>query len=417
MARLYTVRSARFARSGYVLVTMIASLVVVFAFVGLAVDVGVLQYTKSRMQTAADAAALGGVQEFKRSGAGSVVAAGKRDAALNGFRDLAETVTVSVNHPPATGFYTADPTAVEVGITKDVPAYFMQVLGFTSTRVRARAVARQGPGTTCVHILDPAASGALSASGGVLVQVNCGVVVNSNNAAAAKASGGSTVVATAFEIVGGYSASGGGVFTPHPKTSVAPSGDPLSYLGAPSVGACTVSDYHATSGATATLDPGVYCNGITISGGSTIRLNPGTYVLKGGGLTVSGGSSLTGSGVTFYNTAAPSYAYAGISISGGTVIRLTAPTGGSLAGILFFQDRSIASGGASTISGNATTVYNGSMYFPTTAVTYSGGSFATGAYTVIVAKTLSFSGGSILNNDYSTLPGGSPIKGNGVISE
>jgi hypothetical protein len=268
-----------------------------------------------------------------------------------------------------------------------------------------------------VHILDPAVSGALSASGGVLVQINCGVVVNSNNAAAAKASGGSSVVATAFEVVGGYSATGGGVFVPTPRTSVVPSSDPLSYLAAPSVGACTVADYHATSGTVGTLDPGVYCNGITISGGSVIRLNPGTYVLKGGGLTVSGGSSLTGSGVTFYNTAAPSYAYAGISITGGGDIRLTAPNSGSLAGILFFQDRSIGSGGASTISGNATTVYNGSMYFPTTAVTYSGGSFATGAYTVIVAKTLSFSGGSILNNDYSTLPGGSPIKGNGVISE
>ena len=48
------------SRRGFVMVTMILSLVILMAFLGLAIDVGYEQYVKVRMQTAADAAALGG---------------------------------------------------------------------------------------------------------------------------------------------------------------------------------------------------------------------------------------------------------------------------------------------------------------------------------------------------------------------
>jgi hypothetical protein len=58
---------------------------------------------------------------------------------------------------------------------------------------------------------------------------------------------------------------------------------------------------------------------------------------------------------------------------------------------------------------------NGTLYFPTTALTFMGGSAS--AYTIIVADTVNFSGGATLNNNYSALPGGSPVKGGATLSE
>ena len=254
-----------------------------------------------------------------------------------------------------------------------------------------------------------------SASGGVNVQVNCGIMVDSSSSTAMSVSGGSKVTATYIDLTGKDTVSGGSTVSPAPVTGVAASSDPLSSLPKPSVGACTYTSKSVSGGATATLSPGTYCAGISISGGSKVTFNPGTYVLKGGGLSLSGGSTMTGAGVTFFNTAAIGYGYGPISLSGGTTVTLSAPATGSLAGILFFQDSSVGASAPSSFSGGAGAILNGTLYFPTTGLTYSGGSSS--AYTIIVADTVNFSGGSVLNNNYSSLSGGSPVKGGAILSE
>src|SRR4051812_39036642 len=88
-------------RRGFVLITMLCCLVVLVGFLGLAIDSNYLELIKTRMQTAADAAALGGVQEIKMNGTANVVAAARGDAALNGFTDGQDGVTVTVNNPPS----------------------------------------------------------------------------------------------------------------------------------------------------------------------------------------------------------------------------------------------------------------------------------------------------------------------------
>jgi hypothetical protein len=130
---------------------------------------------------------------------------------------------------------------------------------------------------------------------------------------------------------------------------------------------------------------------------------------------VAGNSYLTGDGVLFYNTFGSGYGYGAISLSGQAIVQLSAPTDGPRAGILFFQDRALASNIPSTISGGANSRFDGALYFPTTSLSYSGG---TGTdYTIIVAKTLSFSGGTTLNSDYSSLPGGTPVKAGAALGE
>src|SRR3954466_15164148 len=105
---------------GFILVTMVAAIVVVLSIIGLAIATGHLQLVKVRMQTAADAAVIGAVQELKANGSTNVTAAGKADAAANGFTDGQNTVTVAVHKPPTSGFYTGDSTAVEVTIHQSV---------------------------------------------------------------------------------------------------------------------------------------------------------------------------------------------------------------------------------------------------------------------------------------------------------
>jgi hypothetical protein len=385
--------------------------------IGLAIDAGYLELVKTRMQGAADAAAMGGAQEIKANGAANVVSAARNDAALNGFTDGQHSVTVTVHNPPTSGNYVADSTAVEVTVNQSVKPIFMALLGFTSMPVNARSVAHQGTanGGGCLFTLDPSASGAFSLSGGVQLSSQCGVQVNSSSATAMSVSGGTSLTAPSISVTGGYSLSGGSSINPMPTTGVPAIADPLANVPAPSVGGCNYTNYSVSNGVTKTLSPGVYCNGISVSGGSNVTFNAGVYVLMGGGLQLSGGCTATGAGVTFYNTAGSGYGYSGINFSGGTHEVLAAPTTGSLAGILFFQDRGIASPAASSFSGGATALLNGTLYFPTSTLSYSGGTGT--AYTILISKKISFSGGAMLNNNYSSLPGGSPIKGSVALSE
>jgi hypothetical protein len=241
-------------------------------------------------------------------------------------------------------------------------------------------------------------------------------MVDSTSSTALSISGNNTRLnAASVSIVGNYSTGGGAVVAPAPYVHAFAEADPLASSTAPAVGACNATDFSVSSGDVRTISEGVYCGGISVSGGARLTLNPGNYILKGGGLTVAGNSALFGSGVTFYNTFAVGHTYGAIALAGGATIQLSAPLTGPLAGVLFFQDRSVAGGVASTIAGGATSFFNGALYFPTTSLSFSGG---TGSdYTIIVAKQLICTGGTTLNNNYSSLPGGPPIRGSASVSE
>src|SRR5579862_8549686 len=140
-------------RRGFVMITLMCGLVVLMGLLGLAIDVGYEECIKARMQTAADAAVLGAVQELRVSGSSNLVTAAKADAAANGFKDGVNGVAVTVNNPPSTGYSTSNGDAVEVLISQKVPTFFMVLLGFSSGMVQARAVARVGSTPGCVYAL------------------------------------------------------------------------------------------------------------------------------------------------------------------------------------------------------------------------------------------------------------------------
>ena len=104
-----------------------------------------------------------------------------------------------------------------------------------------------------------------------------------------------------------------------------------------------------------TLNPGVYCNAITLSGSSSVILNSGVYVLKAGIANSSSGPtsgahqgvSVDGtSGVMIYMLSG------GISQSGSGLILLNPMTSGTWKGISLWQPSSNSS--AEALSGTTT---------------------------------------------------------------
>ena len=89
-------------------------------------------------------------------------------------------------------------------------------------------------------------------------------------------------------------------------------------------------------------------------------------------------------------------------------MKLVAPTSGSWEGILFFQNRSDTS--TATFSGSSNSDLEGALYFPNALLQYSGGSPKNAGYTVLVARTLKFTGSTSLNGDFTGLGTGGPVK-------
>lgn len=182
--------------------------------------------------------------------------------------------------------------------------------------------------------------------------------------------------------------------------------------------------------------------------GTGVNWNTGSgtaseMILVGGGLTLVGNASAgkgaignsTG-GVMFYNTgtagtgAVTSYGpvrmYFDFSAFCGSSCSLSAPTSGTYAGILFFNDRNntatVACGtgfGSSTagacFAGNTTlstgTVsHTGAYYFPNTTVGFAF-DFGYGApYSFLVANDINWFFSFTFNRNYANLPNGSPVR-------
>jgi Putative Flp pilus-assembly TadE/G-like len=394
---------------GQVMVLVCVSIVALMGMIAVVADFSFMQHQKNMMQTAADSAAMAGAEELNY---GDLVAAGKADAASNGYTDGAKSVTVAMNNPPSTGPNVANAAYVEAIVTKPEPTYFLRALGVSTMTVSARAVAYAGAGTNCIYVLDPSAPSALSGSGSSSINSGCGLLVDSSSSTAMVLSGSATITAPTIGVVGGYTGPAAS-FSPTPKTKVIAASDPLAYVAAPTVASCAHTNLSlsnpGTSGSYYQLYAGTYCGGITISNGFT-NFNAGTYILAGGGLTANGGPVMTGTGITFYNTTGTG-GYQAITLTGNTTSNFSAPTSGPLVGILFFQDRSIPSSAAgSTVSGSSTSTFDGAAYFPTTTLTYSGNS-SLGGYAIVVADKVVLSGSAKLGTNYSSLTGGSPIKG------
>jgi len=387
----------RYRESGQALVFVGLSLVVLTAVVGLAIDMGYLRYTKRRLQTAADSAAIAGASELNN---GNYRTAALNDSKSNGFQNGVNGVTVNPHNPPVDPPFAGrldERTFVEVQVQQNAPTFFMRIFGVNHASISATAVAQLASSRGCIY--------ALGLLNGITVQgdvnaPNCGVLDN-----AILSVGGGCITASSIGVVLRLL---GGCTNPPPVMGIDPAGDPLGYLTPPAAGGCMfTTTFVVKSNAPTPLRPGTYCGGIQIANGNKgpVTFAPGLYILDSIGLEIQPGNqgAVSGNGVTFFITSGGS-----AKISGTGNVTLTAPTTapspGIPPGVLFYQDR--GDGQNANISGNID--FTGALYFPGATLTL-GGTVNSG-YAVIIGDVIRFNGNVNVGSDFSSLPTGSPVK-------
>lgn len=414
---------------------MLAALcmVMLLCFMALGIDVGLLLYTKRQLQTAADAAAIAGALEIEQCGAttncSAIQEAAKSAVTENGLASLTvltqcatgsgtgSTLTVN-NGPCALG--ASDPNYnnskyVETVITRQQPTFFARIVGINSVTVAARAEAGLGPPQFCLDVLNLTASNAMLMNGNASLVAQCGVMVDSSASTALLANGHVTLSASAIDVHGGDLINGNPSVSPNPSTGVPARPDPLANTPVPSIGSCgtTKSSPYTGSPSQVTVNggsktavvfnPGTYCGGIQINGRATATFNPGLYIVNGN-MIVNGGDTVSGNGVTFY------FPSGSLTMNGSSDANFVAPTTGTYAGILLFQNQSDTN--TVILNGDTTSVWQGTIYLPGAQLTLNGGSNLA-AYTILVVNTLIVNGNDTftVGKDYSSLPGGPPIQG------
>jgi Flp pilus assembly protein TadG len=166
---------------GTIIPLMAVVMLTLVAFLGLAFDASFLFFEKRRVQTAADAGAIAGAQELLRRNTSNVTTAARKDSQLNRFTHGTNSVDVTVNNPPLSGSRAGDAGFVEVVVSKPRPTWFMNVVGVSSSTVRARAVAGLVSSGGCVYSLNrvPGSNSGIFMNGTVNATFNCGVFSNS----------------------------------------------------------------------------------------------------------------------------------------------------------------------------------------------------------------------------------------------
>ena len=254
-------------------------------------------------------------------------------------------------------------------------------------------------------VLDPTAGGALSISGNASIKLSGGVYVDSSSSSAILASGNAAIIAAVIDVHGGVSKSGNASFSPAAVTKAAVVNDPLSGLAVPSeTGLTKFGSYSLSGNSSGTIKSGIY-SVINVSGNASLTMSPGIYIITGGGFSVSGNASVTGTGVTIYNANSTFPSSGGttgaISLSGNGTFKLTPATTGTYANLLFIQPA--ANTHVLTYSGNAMAGVSGTIYSPSAGLVESGNAQLNAS---IIVDTITLSGNAIANVATLTAPQG-----------
>jgi hypothetical protein len=356
--------------------------------------------------------------------------------------------TLAVSYPPSTnaGQFAGRPGFVEVSITRPHRSIISGLFGITTYTVSSNAVASLSDGdsnSNSLLVLNPhqcgsltilgngsiAITGAPGVNGGyIMVNSDCGqagdttqdVCVN-GSAGASQIGGNGTVSAPHLYVVGSCQKNGNPTITWGTSPGVTEDanfyGDPLTGLiGPPASGQGAMCEPLArrlvpgdggcaySGNTTFTLDPGVYYGGIKVNTPNVkLIMNPGIYIMGGGGFNPSNGSIDSQAGdVLIYATdveqyrgancasQAPNgnYCQGDILINGQVKIDLQAlshdpcppvsSSGCPYAGMLFWMDRTSSKALAGTaqivINGGSDVRLAGTVYNPLGHVQLNGGS-------------------------------------------
>ncbi|WP_152563584.1 pilus assembly protein TadG-related protein [Palleronia rufa] len=399
-------RAFRGAEAGNIAITAALALPLVVGGFALGGEAGYWYLEQRKLQNAADVSAHAGGIALRGGGLTASLEASARDIALaSGFDGGMGTLTLTA--PPSTGAYAADPSAVEVWLTREQPRSFSKLFIATPVDIGARAVAAvTGGSPACLLALSPTSAGAVTVSGSSEVRfTGCDIASNSNASNSFLMSGGAAVVSTGcVHAVGGVSATGNLTLTDcaAPNEQAPVTADPYASMPEPAVtGTCQPDSNVGKNNRSTRLTPvenhpsGVksmrFCGGLKLLG--TVDLDPGLYIVDGGDFELRSKTVARGSGITFYLANG-----ARAVINGGATLDLEAPKSGPFAGVIIFGSRGDV-GVTHRINGNAASILDGAVYAPAASVEYSGNFGGAGGCTQIVVDRITFTGNSELSVD------------------
>ena len=352
-----TTRTHADANRGQVLILVAAAMVVLIGIAALVVDLGMSWMVHRQEQNGADPGAVAAARYINEDGSidiGMATSAACFYARQNGLFAAANTgcstaidpngTTLTVNYPPdasAGPGYMGRRYYVQVKVSREHPVFFGRLFGTSVATVTTSAVAANTKGnsnsnslvaldpTTCssgvvtggasvsiVPSIDP--STGLPYDGGY-VQVNSGCGsgaidnvcgVGEGNKALAITGSGSNLTAPRVFVHGTCSRANNNSFSSPLVEGAVQIGDPLAQLQPPRVsdfaaGRCgpsgmvtapTGANSHGCNFNTAgtyLLSPGVYYGGWAIGNNVTLQLNPGIYIMAGGGVSLNAGGTIS----------------------------------------------------------------------------------------------------------------------------
>lgn len=388
---------------GQVLVLIILAIVAIFGFAALAVDVGRMYAERRRAQNAADAAAYAAA--FTSTQGGYYQTVGLASANKNGYPDAdaganpGAKMDVQIYHPPISGKYSVATETInpyeyyQVFITAQVDKAFSQFVYNGPLAVTVEAVAR-GVGqrafadgysivATCTNCCD-----ALRFHGTGDVNVDGGSIVS--NSVVTSCDSGSRDGQPCVQVINGTINLGGTMDEGGPKckdennveqpgirgpvnenSSDLWSGQDPGMPGCTGLPTITNGTYSnvGSAGHPYDLYPGIYTNGINISGtNSSVRFNRGMYCLDNN-LDVQSGS-LVGSDVMFVvrgsNTSVKILTSGSVTLSGpATPYEIPDNTiypGFKWSGFLIYMP--YANKGVVNLGGGNSSNYTGTIYAP-----------------------------------------------------
>lgn len=365
----------------------------------ISIDVGQWIITRRHLQRAADTGAIAGANAVLHKS----VAKNAVEQSLEFNNQEVLSSAVIVENAPTVGTYAGDMSAVRVVVSATPQLTFISFFMSGPTTLTAEATAKAVPDPRyCMVALEDGPSIGFDFSGAAGVKADCGLMTNSRAKPSAVNFGGNSASVTATEVgavgqVGAASNWGAGTKLLSYQATLA---DPYEYAPDASTLAVNCGSALVVEGSSwtnRTLKPGCWSGGLTIK--RDIVLEAGTYVVNGGELRFESNAVVKSSGpITFVLTGGTPTTIAQIKMAGGATINATAPTTGPLKDILFYQDRRAKYLGSENLFiGNSGSTMLGSLYFPTSNLTFTGNSGTTGVCAQIVARRITMTGSSEAN--------------------
>lgn len=373
---------------------------------------------RQKLQIVVDNASLAAAKGLSLSSATADQAKAVVNTTVSAFFDAQFTGSTNnsatTSRPNVKANVNTDPLQVQVNAKQPFESVIGTAFGLNSGMIEAQSTAQVvGQPNLCVLVLNPKSNGALDLQHSALVTGNsCAVFVNSTHNIGIKAKNSARMKADTICSAGGYQGKGNN-FDPKPFVDCPQFDDPLSGRISPKTGTCdpTLPTQIFTS---QELQPGTYCQNVTIGNGAVVNLAPGTYVFQGADLVVENDAEILGTDVGLYFDKDSSFRFDARS-----KVSLEAPLTGAMAGLVIFTARDMPKGTVNFIYSEQAQNLVGTIYMPTAELRIDGSANIGGdaAYTAMVVHDLRIYGGPhvILNTDYhkTDVPVPAGIKGAG----